>query len=111
MPEFDFRLRVNLPSYRFGSSEEVVLLGELPDGRTLRMRGKDRGLAIKDSDRVALLAGPYESEDEAHSAATETRASFLQWALTNIRRLRSTLDGSTFGTRQLRVWRFVMQPR
>lgn len=81
MPPYHFRLRVNLSDQRFSSVDEVVEIGALPDGGTLRLRSGNRGVSIKDSDRVAFLGGPFDSEIAARAAASETRARFLQWAV------------------------------
>jgi hypothetical protein len=70
----------NLSDYRFSSGDEVVEIGALPDGGTLRLRSGNQGIFIKDSDRVALLGGPFDSEVAARAAASALCANVTETA-------------------------------
>lgn len=81
MPLYNFRLRVNLLGYRFFSDDEVVEVGALPDGGTLRLQSGSAGIPINASDWIVLLGGSFDSEVAASAVGSETRARFLQWAV------------------------------
>ena len=66
----DFRLRFNFPeAYRIYSDVEEIELLVLPLGERIRMRSGAIGKPIKDRAQVAVLGGPFASEDQARGAA------------------------------------------
>src|SRR5689334_21632125 len=81
MPSFSFRIRVNLRAYRIGCDDEVAEIGRLPGGQFLRLRAARPARAIKDSDRFAILGGPFATAGAADEAAREVRRRLLHWAL------------------------------
>jgi len=82
MPLYDFRLRFNFPeAYRIGSDVEEIELLVLPLGERIRMRSGAIGTPIKDHAQVAVLGGPFASEDQARDAAEKTKRALLYWAI------------------------------
>jgi hypothetical protein len=82
MPLYDFRLRFNFPeAYRIGSDVEKIELLVLPLGERIRMRSGAIGTPIKDHTEVAVLGGPFASEDQARDAAGKTKRALLYWAI------------------------------
>ena len=82
MPLYDFRLRFNFPeAYRIGSDVEEIELLVLPDGERIRMRSGAIGMPIKDQAQVAVLGGPFASEDQARDAAEKSKRALLYWAI------------------------------
>lgn len=82
MPLYDFRLRFNFPeAYRIGSDVEEIELLVLPLGERIRMRSGAIGTPIKDCAQVAVLGGPFASEDQARDAAEKAKRALLYWAI------------------------------
>lgn len=82
MPLYDFRLRFNFPeAYRIGSDAEEIELLVLPLGERIKMRSGAIGRPIKDHAQVAVLGGPFASEDQARDAAEKTKRVLLYWAI------------------------------
>jgi len=82
MPLYDFRLRFNFPeAYRIGSDAEEIELLVLPLGERIKMRSGAIGRPIKDHAQVAVLGGPFASEDQARDAAEKTKRALLYWAI------------------------------
>jgi hypothetical protein len=82
MPLYDFRLRFNFPeAYRIGSDVEEIELLVLPLGERIRMRSGAIGTPIKDCTQVAVLGGPFASEDQARDAAEKAKRALLYWAI------------------------------
>ena len=82
MPLYDFRLRFNFPeAYRINSDVEEIELLVLPLGERIRMRSGAIGTPIKDHAQVAVLGGPFASEDQARDAAEKTKRALLYWAI------------------------------
>lgn len=82
MPLYDFRLRFNFPeAYRIGSDVEEIELLVLPLGERIRMRSGAIGTPIKDHAQVAVLGGPFASEDQARDAAEKSKRALLYWAI------------------------------
>lgn len=82
MPLYDFRLRFNFPeAYRIGSDVEEIELLVLPLGERIRIRSGAIGTPIKDHAQVAVLGGPFASEDQARDAAEKSKRALLYWAI------------------------------
>jgi hypothetical protein len=82
MPLYDFRLRFNFPeAYRIGSDVEEIELLVLPLGERIRIRSGAIGTPIKDCAQVAVLGGPFASEDQARDAAEKAKRALLYWAI------------------------------
>jgi len=82
MPLYDFRLRFNLAEgYRIDSDVEKIELLVLPLGEGIRMRSGAFGTPIKDHAQVAVLGGPFTSEDQARDAAEKSKRALLYWAI------------------------------
>ena len=84
MPEYDFRIRFNLPGQdhiNCDFEELTVLQGS--DGTILRLRSGERGRPIKDHPQAALIGGPYASATVAREAAEQTKTALLIWAVRN----------------------------
>ena len=82
MPLYDFRLRFNFSeAYRIGSDIEEIELLVLSLGERIRMRSGAIGTPIKDHAQVAVLGGPFASEDQARDAAEKTKRALLYWAI------------------------------
>jgi hypothetical protein len=82
MALYDFRLRFNFPeAYRINSDVEEIELLVLPLGERIRMRSGTIGTPIKDCDQVAILGGPFASEDQARDAAEKSKRALLYWAV------------------------------
>lgn len=82
MPLYDFRLRFNFAEgYRINSDVEEIELLVLPLGERIRMRSGAIGTPIKDHAQVAVLGGPFASEDQARDAAEKTKRALLYWAI------------------------------
>ena len=82
MPLYDFRLRFNFAEgYRIESDVEEIELLVLPLGERIRMRSGAIGTPIKDHAQVAVLGGPFASENQARDAAEKTKRALLCWAI------------------------------
>jgi len=82
MPTFEFRLRFNmLKGNHIKSENEEIELLRTEQGHTIRLRAGSRGTPINKSSEIAILGGPYTSQDEARSAADSARAAVVVWAV------------------------------
>lgn len=82
MPAYDFRLRFNFPeAYRISSDVDELELFASPSGDRIRLRSAVTGTPIKDHPWAAVFGGPYASEDQARSAADQSKRALLYWAI------------------------------
>lgn len=82
MPQFDFRLRFNLPeSYRIASDAEELELLVTPAGQRIYLKSGATNTAIKEHARAAVRGGSFESEQEARNAAQRSKRALLFWAV------------------------------
>lgn len=81
--EFEFRLRFHLEDTVHVNSAlrefEVLKFDESP---ILRVKGSN-GRSISESNRLAIIGGPYATEQEATKAAYQARTALLIWATKN----------------------------
>lgn len=82
MPSFEFRLRFNMHKGDHIESEvEELGLLRTEGGQTIRLRAGSRGTPISKSSEIAIFGGPYESKEEARSAAACARKAVVVWAV------------------------------
>jgi len=82
MPLYDFRLRFNFPeAYRIDSDVEEIELLVLPLGERIRIRSGAIGTPIRNCAQVAVLGGPFASEELAKDAAGRSKRALLYWAI------------------------------
>ena len=82
MPLYDFRLRFNFAEgYRINSDSEEIELLVSTRGEHIRLHSGAIGAPIKEQAQVAVLGGPFASEDEARDAAEKTKRALLYWAI------------------------------
>ncbi|MGO9570146.1 MAG: hypothetical protein ACLP5H_21665 [Desulfomonilaceae bacterium] len=82
MLSYNFRLSFNLRlGDRFISSASEMKLFKLRGGQIIRLSSGGRSTPIQDHSRASLVGGPFNSEDEARTAAEHTRQALLIWAL------------------------------
>jgi len=82
MTAYCFRLRFNFPdAYRIGADVEQLELLVLPNGERIKLRSDSNGTLIKDHSSASILGGPYESEDQARTAAEKSKYAVLYWAI------------------------------
>ena len=79
---YKFRLRFDLlHGDRFNCSASEMELFKSRGGQIIRLRSAARGTPIQDHSRASLVGGPYESEDDARTAAEHARQALLIWAV------------------------------
>lgn len=84
MKTYQFRLRFNMPKGDHLSTElEELELLRTEDGQTMRLRAGSRGTPIRASSEIAILGGPYASEQEATRAGAYAREGVVIWAVSH----------------------------
>ncbi len=84
MADYEFRLRFHfLEGDHIDHDAEELLIVQDIAGRRLRLKSGEREVPIKGRSRVALIGGPYASEDEAREAAMRAKRAVLLWAVTH----------------------------
>lgn len=79
---YDFRLRFNVPDgYRINSAERRLELLVLPTNERITLCSAPAGRPIEDCNRVAVMGGPFPSEEQARSAAERSKWALLYWAV------------------------------
>jgi hypothetical protein len=81
-PTFEFRLRFNmLKGAHINWDSEELKLFQTQEGQSFRLRAGPRGTPISKSSEIAILGGPYASEDVATKAAEFARQAVVVWAV------------------------------
>lgn len=82
MTHFRFRLRFHIrDGDTIGLDAEEVVLASLPDRVTIKIKSGEKGTAIRNHSRAALVGGPFQTEDQAIEGAARTRNALLVWAV------------------------------